>query len=81
MAAKSPKWLQESLKLRKITNKQPDTQKWVSGFQELHKFAAFSTRDIRIWHYTLIKPEETSKKASNTYNNCYITEFYFKKVF
>ena len=25
MAAKSPKWLQESLKLRKITNKQPDT--------------------------------------------------------
>ena len=23
MAAKSPKWLQESLKLRKITNKQP----------------------------------------------------------
>ena len=27
MAAKSPKWLQESLKLRKITNKQPDTEK------------------------------------------------------
>ena len=36
MTTESPKWLQESLKLRKITNMQPDTQKRVSCFQELH---------------------------------------------
>ena len=47
MAAKSPHWLQESLKLRKITNKQTDTQNWLCSFQELHNFVVFSTRYIR----------------------------------
>ena len=38
---------------KQIINKQPDTQTWVSSFQELHTFAVFSTRGIRIWHYNI----------------------------
>ena len=47
MAAKGPKWLQESLD-EKITNKQLDTQNRGCSFQVLHKFAVFSTRGVRI---------------------------------
>ena len=61
----------------KNTNKQPDTQNWVSSFQELHKFAVFSQEVLEFDTITSIKPEETSKKAAKTYKNRYITGFYF----
>ena len=75
MAVKSSKWLQESLELRKNTNKQPDTQNWVSSFQELHKFAVFSQEVLEFDTITSIKPEETSKKAAKTYTNAILLGF------
>ena len=41
------------LRLRKIATKQLDTQNWGCSFQELHKFAVFSTRGVVIWHYMI----------------------------
>ena len=64
MTTESPKWLQESLKLRKITNMQPDTQKRVYCFQELHtSLPVFSTRVIRIWHYNIYLARRDFKKG------------------
>ena len=47
---------------KKNTNKQPDTQNWVSSFQELHKFAVFSQEVLEFDTITSIKPEEIQKR-------------------